>query len=542
MHRPVFMYLVWGESEMVELQSQTHPGWSRCGVGLLIVACILGQPGCGGDDCGSRQRVTSATSTPTGTATPIASNTPILTATAPPFETPTSSPTTAPSATVTPTVTATATVTLSPSPTASNTPSVLIVSMVNDAPASAPAATRLAEPLTVRVTNGGGLPLAGVEVEFSVRRGGGSVEPESAFTSDDGTASATWTLGVAPVSNRLRARAAGEAVRFDTLATLEAPYAAEGFGDVNEFMTEQGIAGSTEDLAFQGGRFVLGVPGGLLQVDAQGVTSAIALTGDPLVGPLGVAFDQNDDLWVADSAGHALRKVSPAGEVTTVLTDDGSEPLSSPNYVAIDAAGRVYLSDPCRGELLRYDPATATVDAVLRFDLPNEGGPNGFAFDGNGERLYIATENTSLFCQDPNVGLTDAIAGLFSVEVSADGFGERQDLATRMALFGDGVAVDREGNVYVVFDTEVDLMLEESAVWVLPNGETELVKFLSASDRVFANLAFGRSDFGNRTLYLSLLTIPNLIPPDSRGLNRFETGIRGVRVPPLAEEEPEDEE
>jgi sugar lactone lactonase YvrE len=408
--------------------------------------------------------------------------------------------------------------------------------MVNAAPASAPAARELEERMLVRLIDGSGAGLAGVEVEFAVVAGGGTVEPQTIRTAEDGTASAAWTLGRVPVDNRLRVRAAGASVRFTTRATLDAPYGAERFGDVHEFMTAQEIEGSTEDLAFEGGRFVLGVPGGLLQVDAQGVTSAIPLSGDPLVGPLGVAFDQNGDLWVADSAGHALRKVSPAGEVTTVLTDDGTVPLRSPNYVAIDTAGRVYLSDPCLGELLRYDPATDAVDAVLRFDLPNEGGPNGFALSENGRRLYIATENTFLFCLHEDVGLTDEIAGLFSVELSDEGFGERRDIATRMAIFGDGVALDREGNVYVIFDTQRDLMLEESAVWVLPDGDEQLVKFLSATDRVFANLAFGRGDFGNTNLYISLLTIPNLIPPDSRGLNRFDTGIRGLRVPPLPEE------
>jgi sugar lactone lactonase YvrE len=416
------------------------------------------------------------------------------------------------------------------------------LTLVNELPASAPAGSEIGAPVTVRVTNFAGAPLAGVAVEFSVRRGGGSVVPELATTAQDGTASAVWTLGVVPVDNRLRMRAAGAMLLVDARATIDAPYAAEAFGNVHDFMTEQDIVGSTEDLAFQGGRVVLGVPGGLLQVDPAGATSALELSGDALAGPLGVAFDQNDDLWVADSMGRALRKVSPAGVVTTVLTGDGTDPLRAPNYVAIDARGRVYLSDPCLGELLRYDPATDRVDAVLRFDLPNEGGPNGFAFDGGGEILYVATENTFLFCGHEDVGLIDPIAGLFSVEISEAGFGAKQGIATRMALFGDGVAVDREGNVYVIFDTEANLMLEESAVWVLPSGATELVKLLSATDRVFANLAFGRGDFDNRTLYVSLLTIPNLIPPESRGLNRFATGIRGLRVPPVAEEEPEEEQ
>jgi sugar lactone lactonase YvrE len=235
--------------------------------------------------------------------------------------------------------------------------------------------------------------------------------------------------------------------------------------------------------------------------------------------------------------GHALHKVSPDGVVTTELTDDGTQPLRSPNYIAIDVNGRVYLSDSCLGELLRYDPATDSVASILNFDLPTEGGPNGFAFDETGEKLYITTQNTLLFCGTEGVGLTDEIAGLFVADVSDEGFGERRAIATGVGLFGDGVALDRDGNVYAIFDTQDNLMLQESAVWVLPNGEDQIVKFLSATDRVFANLAFGRGDFGPTNLYISLLTIPNLIPPESRGLNRFDTGIRGLRVPPLPDEE-----
>jgi hypothetical protein len=499
-------------------------GWRRRVLALGLLAAI----GCDAGDDGSRR-----VPTPTLTATATAAVTvpPSATASA------TATATTVPSSTATPTVTVTPTATLSASATPTGTPTVIAVSTVNAAPTSAPAGRELPDRMTVRVTDGSGAGRPGIEVEFAVIAGGGTVEPQRITTAADGTASAAWTLGVVPVQNRLRARAVGQTVRFTTRATIDEPYAASPFGNVHDFMTEQGLAGSTEDLAFEGGRFVLGIPGGLLQVDPQGVTSQIPLTGDPLVSALGVAFDQSGNLWVADSMGHALRKVSPEGVVTTEVTDDGTNPLRSPNYVAIDVKGRVYLSDPCLGELLRYDPATDAVDAVLRFDLPGEGGPNGFAFDETGEKLYIATENTLLFCGSEGVGLTDELAGLFVAGVSDEGFGERTAIATRVAIFGDGVALDREGNVYVIFDTQANLMLQESAVWVLPSGEEQIVKFLSATDRVFANLAFGRGDFGNTNLYISLLTIPSLIPPESRGLNRFDTGIRGLRVPPLPPEE-----
>lgn len=408
----------------------------------------------------------------------------------------------------------------------------LVLTKVGSEPSSGTAGEPLTEPLVVQVTDDGA-PRAGTEVVFAIEAGGGSVEPLSALTDDDGQASAVWTLGVAPVANRLSASIEDDSLLFETRATLDAPLVPEPFGNVNGFMTAQGIVGSTEDLAFDGSsRLVLGVPGGLLAVDPAGTTSALALNGDPLDLPLGVAFDRRGNLWVADSLGAALRRVSPTGKVTTALTDDGAQPLIGPNYVAIDRDGRVYLSDPCLGKLIRFDPASGVVDSVLTFDLVSQGGPNGFAFDSSGTRLFIATENTGLLCGHAFVGLIDEIAGLFAVDVSAAGFGRLETVAPNVALFGDGVAFDAEGNLYAIFDTEMNLMLEESAVWVLPAGDTELVKFLAVSDRIFANLAFGQGDFDDGTLYIALLALPPFTSAEARGLERFDIGIPGLPVPP----------
>jgi sugar lactone lactonase YvrE len=466
---------------------------------VLFLLPLLMTAGCGGDDDSS-----APAATPTETIVPVATST----------------------------ATAADTATTTAEPTSTPTPEPLVIEKVEDEPVTAAAGQPLA--VVVRVRDTGGSGRAGIEVAFRIDRGGGSVEAASVRTDADGLASTQWTLGAAPVRNRLLASIDDGAVELDVRATLDTPLAPTQFGDVDAFMTERGIEGSTEDLAFDGeSRMILGVgmPGGLLAVDPVGSVSALALTGDELVNPLGVAFDQQGDLWVADSAGSALRRVSPDGTVTTILTEDGTQPLAAPNYVAVDGAGRIYLSDPCLAELIRFDPMSGEVDAVLTFDLVTQGGPNGFAFDASGERLYIATENTRLFCGHEEVDLIAEIAGLFVVEVSDAGFGPLEAVATNVGLFGDGAAFDAEGNLYVIFDTQMNLALAESAVWVLPEGGSELVKFLSVPDRVLANLAFGQGEFDDETLYISLLAIPLLQLPE-RGTESIEIGIPGLPVPP----------
>ena len=52
-----------------------------------------------------------------------------------------------------------------------------------------------ASPLVVRVEDDGGRPVAGAEVRFAVRSGGGTIEPATAVTDSAGEARARWTLG-----------------------------------------------------------------------------------------------------------------------------------------------------------------------------------------------------------------------------------------------------------------------------------------------------------------------------------------------------------
>jgi acetyl esterase/lipase len=53
----------------------------------------------------------------------------------------------------------------------------------------------LAQPVTVRVRDRNGDPVAGVSVSFGVELQNGSLEPATAQTDDDGIVSTTWTLG-----------------------------------------------------------------------------------------------------------------------------------------------------------------------------------------------------------------------------------------------------------------------------------------------------------------------------------------------------------
>ncbi len=412
---------------------------------------------------------------------------------------------------------------------------------------------------TVEVTTESGQPRAGVEVVVSVELGGGAVGEEQSdlavvATDDLGRASLRWTTGIAPVANQVSAGIERGFVAFDTRVVLEEPLDSAEFGDIPGFLRDNGYTtvdgegaevflASTEDLAFVSNdtddTLLLGlsagttaVAGGLIAMNAAGEASLVELDGDPLIGTLGVAVDREGVLWVADPRGGdvgALVRISSDGVAETVITSTGEVDLIGPNYVAIGPDdGMVYVSDPCLGVVLRYDPETDSVDGVLTTDVATQGGPNGLAFDPSGENLYFATESIALLCGRPDLELVDPVAGLFRVPVDAAGFGTTEPIAERRGLFGDGLAFDIEGNLYVIFDTEANFMLAESAVWVLPAGETELVKFLANNgERVYANLAWGRGQFGDRTMYIALLAVDAFGLP-VRGVERIDLGIKGL--------------
>ena len=174
---------------------------------------------------------------------------------------------------------------------------------------------------------------------------------------------------------------------------------------------------------------------------------------------------------------------------------------------------------------------TGAVDATINFDAPTQGSPNGFAFGSDGS-LYVATENPVLTCGTPGIGLGDQLAGVYRAERQGDGFGTPAPVLARFALIGDGITLDAEGNIYVIFDRFGTSGLK-SGLWVLPAEGGEPVHFLTATGRLLANPAFGQGAFGETTLYIALIAIPPLTGPEAVGVERIEVGIPGLPDPPV---------
>jgi len=182
--------------------------------------------------------------------------------------------------------------------------------------------------------------------------------------------------------------------------------------------------------------------------------------------PQGVATDSAGNVYVADTQNSTIRKITPAGVVTTLAgtahsvgSADGSGPaasFSAPIGIGVDGAGNVYVADQDNQNIRKVTPAG--VVTTLAGTAPEEGSadgtgpaarffrPTGAAADAAGN-VYVADHYNNVIRRVSSAGVVTTLAGS-AANGSADGAG-----AAARFFYPCGVAVDRAGN-FVVSDTE----------------------------------------------------------------------------------------
>jgi hypothetical protein len=195
-----------------------------------------------------------------------------------------------------------------------------------------------------------------------------------------------------------------------------------------------------------------------------GQGSADGTGGDAqLSNPSGVAIDAAGNLYIADTANHTIRKVTSAGEVSTLAGSPGQSGsvddtgpaarFNQPQGVAVDSTGNVYVADTGNHTIRRVTPAGAvTTLAGLAGVSGSANGtgstarfyqPEGVAVDSAGYVYVADTWNHTLRKVTPG-GAVSTLAGAAGNFGGADGTGSLASFYEPQA-----VAVDSSGFLYV---------------------------------------------------------------------------------------------
>jgi adhesin/invasin len=107
------------------------------------------------------------------------------------------------------------------------------------------AGVKMSQPLVVRVTGGGGTPIAGTVVDWTIGTGGGTVSDSVSTTSADGEAQTTYTPGTAPAIAGVTAAAGSLRKTFRIVLVAGPPAQLRKFG----FDSPAAITGSVLTLS-----------------------------------------------------------------------------------------------------------------------------------------------------------------------------------------------------------------------------------------------------------------------------------------------------
>jgi streptogramin lyase len=233
----------------------------------------------------------------------------------------------------------------------------------------------------------------------------------------------------------------------------------------------------------------------LTTVAGSGVAIAGALRypGDGGVGtaaflltPTGIAIDSTGALYIADFNDSRVRKIAPptvatltlstiAGTGTAGYNGDGpatSASLNSPQGVAADAAGNVYIADFSNNRIRKVTAGTiSTVGGTGVGGYSGEGGPAisagingpvGMAVDAAGNVFFADYYNQRIRKITVATGIITTVAGNGVAGYLGDG-----GIATAAELnFPTQVAVDRAGNLYIAdsYNQRIRMVTAETSI------------------------------------------------------------------------------
>ncbi len=259
-------------------------------------------------------------------------------------------------------------------------------------------------------------------------------------------------------------------------------YVADFGNNLIRKISSAGVVTTLAGSGFAGSANGIGVPA--LPKGPKGGSGSAGATGGSgpaasFNGPAGVAVDGSGNVYVTDQRNNMIRKISPAGVVTTLAgsgapgSSNGSgtsATFNGPTGVAVDASGNVYVADTDNDSIRRISPIGA-VTTLAGSAVPGSSngigtaasfnGPAAVAVDGSGN-VYVADQRNN------SIRKITPLGEVTNLEVTGSS-GSANGTGAAAALNGPaGIAVDRSGIVYVAD-------FGNNLIWkVVPEGVLQL--------------------------------------------------------------------
>lgn len=173
--------------------------------------------------------------------------------------------------------------------------------------------------------------------------------------------------------------------------------------------------------------------------------------------PFGVCIDAAGNVYAVESNNHKIRKISPAGVVTTFAGStqgyaDGTgtaAQFNSPSGICIDGSGNLYVGDESNHKIRKITPAGVVTTFVGSSQGYADGTgtaaqfsfPSGICIDGS-DNLYVADRVNCKIRKISPAGVVTTLAGSSAGYIDATG-------ASAQFNYPSGVCVDVSGNIYV---------------------------------------------------------------------------------------------
>jgi sugar lactone lactonase YvrE len=244
-------------------------------------------------------------------------------------------------------------------------------------------------------------------------------------------------------------------------------------------------------------------PAGVVTTFAGGTMGFLDGTGTAAQfnQPYAITIDASGNFYVGDRINHAIRKITAAGVVTTLAGNGtpgnqngtgSAARFNEPIGVAADAMGNIYVADYINGLIRKVTPAGVVTTFI------NSGQVFGLTFDPAGN-LYYTTYSFQQVMKYSTTAVTSVIAGQISSSGTTDGTG-----AAARFNFPAGIITDSNGNLYVcdAFNNRIRKITVAGVVTTLAGGTG------GASDGSGTAAGFNLpialcEDFANNAIYIA---------------------------------------